>query len=143
VLRELAIIFAMSAVVPPPADAVARKERDALGRTCFLLHFAVMVFIVSGWAMPWRSALLFYLAFVPVVTLQWQFNRNSCVLNNLESLMRTGTWRDPTNEEEGAWLRTLAKDVLGIRVRPAQMEAFIYMVMLVLWCLGLAHFLRL
>jgi hypothetical protein len=133
----------MSAAIPPPADAVARKERDALGRFCFLLHFAIMIFIVSGWTMWWPGALLFYLAFIPLVALQWQFNRNSCVLNNLESLMRTGTWRDPTNEEEGAWLLTLAKNVLGLRVRPAQMEAFIYVALFVLWGLGLAHFLRL
>ena len=142
-MRARANFFAMSAAIPPPADAVARKARDTLGRICFLLHFVVMIFIVTGWAMWWRGALLFYLVFVPLVTLQWQFNRNSCVLNNLESLIRSGTWRDLGNEEEGAWLRTLAKDVLGLRVQPAQMEAFIYIVMLVLWGLGLAHFLRL
>jgi hypothetical protein len=102
-----------------------------------------MIFIVGGWAMWWPHALLFYLAFVPVVALQWQFNRNSCVLNNLESLIRTGAWRDASNEEEGAWLLTLARDVVGLRVRPAQMEAFIYVVLLVLWGLGLAHLLRL
>ena len=133
----------MSAAIPPPADAVARKRRDALGRFCFLLHFAVMIFIVGGWTMWWPRALLFYLAFVPVVALQWQFNRNSCVLNNLESLIRTGAWRDATNGEEGAWLLTLARDVVGLRVPPARMEAFIYVVLLVLWGLGLAHLLRL
>ncbi|HWE05104.1 MAG TPA: hypothetical protein VG274_00240 [Rhizomicrobium sp.] len=133
----------MSAAIPPPAGAVASKERDALGRCCFLLHFAVMIFVVGGWTMLWPSALIFYLAFVPAVALQWQFNRNSCVLNNLESLMRTGTWRDAANEEEGAWLLTLARDVVGLRVRPAQMDAFIYLVLLVLWGLGLAHLLSL
>jgi hypothetical protein len=133
----------MSAAIPPPAGAVARKGRDALGRFCFLLHFAVMIFIVVGWTMWWPGALLSYLVFVPAVALQWQFNRNSCVLNNLESLMRNGTWRDAANEEEGAWLLTLARDVVGLRIPPAKMEVFIYLMLLVLWGLGLTHLLSL
>src|SRR5689334_18537494 len=96
----------------PPAAAStlpshAAEKRDALGTACFWLHFAVMLTIVAGWLMPLRAALVFYLCFLPAVALQWQVNKNSCVLNNLEALIRTGSWRDPHNREEGAWLQTL------------------------------------
>lgn len=124
-------------------DAVAvRVRRDALGQFCFLVHFAAMIFIVAAWAVPLRPVLVFYLAFLPAVVLQWQFNRNSCVLNNLESLIRTGRWRDATNPEEGAWLMTLANRTLGLELTPRQMDGFVYLVMLLLWGLGLAHLLR-
>ena len=77
-----------------PATALAvKRRRDALGQTCFALHFAVMLFIVFGWALPQAGALVFYLVFLPAVVVQWQFNKNSCVLNNGESLLRTGRWR--------------------------------------------------
>ena len=86
----------------------AAEKRDALGNLCFYLHFAVMIYIVTGWLVPFRGALIVYLCFLPAVAVQWQFNKNSCVLNNVESLIRSGRWRDPNNKEEGAWLQTLA-----------------------------------
>lgn len=117
----------------------AAEERDALGNVCFYLHFAVMIYIVLGWAIPYRPLLLFYIAFLPAVALQWQFNKNSCVLNNFESLVRTGQWRDPHNKEEGAWLLTLARNVTGIAFQPWQIDAFTYLVLVMLWAAGLSH----
>ncbi len=119
----------------------AAEARDALGNFCFYLHFAVMIYIVAGWLVPLHAALIFYLAFLPAVAIQWQFNKNSCVLNNLESLIRTGQWRDPHNKEEGAWLLTLATNVFGYPFRPWQIDAFTYGLLLVLWGTGISHLL--
>jgi hypothetical protein len=128
---------------PPLATALPTplETRDLLGNFCFYLHFAVMIYIVTGWAVPASAALVVYLAFVPAVALHWQINKNSCVLNNLESFLRRGIWRDPSNREEGAWLLTLARDTLGIPVTPGQMDVFTYSVLAVLWGLGLWHLL--
>ncbi len=121
-------------------NAVDEKPgRDALGQSCFLIHLALMLYIVGGWAVPLRALLVFYLLFVPAVALHWQFNKNACVLNNLESLIRTGRWRNPSNREEGAWLLTLVKDATGIALTPGQMDAVSYTVMAGLWALALWH----
>jgi hypothetical protein len=129
--------------VTPDDDAneAGAAGRDLLGNVCFYFHFAVMLYIVLGWLAPLRGALVFYLVFVPGVALQWQFNKNACVLNNLESWLRTGSWRDPNNREEGQWLLTLVRDVTGLRFTPAQMDAFTYGVLAMLWGLGLWHLL--
>jgi len=119
----------------------AAEKRDALGTLCFYLHFAVMIYIVTGWLAPFSAALIFYLCFLPAVAVQWQFNKNSCVLNNFESLLRSGRWRDPNNTEEGAWLQTLALNVTGILFKPWQMDAFTYFIIAVLWSAGLSHLL--
>jgi len=133
-----------TAPVPEPILGSALPEtprkRDLLGNFCFYLHFAVMLYIVLGWLVPWRPMQIFYLLFLPGVWTQWQFNKNSCVLNNLESLMRTGRWRDAANEEEGAWLLTLVRKVLRLNVAHWQMDAFTYSVLAFLWALGWAHF---
>ena len=121
--------------------AAAAASRDLLGNVCFYFHFAVMLYIVLGWLLPPRAALVFYLVFLPGVALQWQFNKNACVLNNIESWLRSGSWRDPGNREEGQWLLTLVGDVTGLRFTPAQMDAFTYGVLAVLWGLGLWHLL--
>ncbi len=134
----------MTAADPSGTDASdAAPERDALGWFCFVHHIAVMIYIVVGWLLPVRPALLFYVAFLPAVALQWRFNKDSCVLNNIESLIRTGEWRDPANREEGAWLLTLAHETLGLPVTAKQVDLFTYAVLVLLWMVGLVHLLRL
>ena len=114
----------------------ASEGRDLLGRVCFATHVVIMLYIIGGWAAPSRGALIFYLVFIPAVALHWQLNKNACVLNNIESLIRSGRWRDPSNREEGAWLLTLVHSVTGLSFTPAQMDAFSYMVMALLWTVG-------
>lgn len=125
---------ALATTAPSPLE-----KRDLLGNFCFYLHFAVMIFIVAGWAIPLRPALFFYLVFLPLVALHWQINRNSCVLNNIESYIRYGTWRAEQNAEEGAWLLTLVKNITGIALKPWQMDLVTYGVMALLWVAGLSH----
>ncbi len=129
---------------PAAASALPSRTaeaRDGLGNFCFYLHFAVMIYIVLGWAVPLAGALYVYLAFVPAVAVQWQFNKNSCVLNNIESLIRSGQWRDPHNKEEGAWLLTLATNLFGYPFKPWQIDVFTYFILVVLWGAGLSHLL--
>lgn len=123
------------------AETAVAGGRDALGWACHLVHLAVMVYFVAGWLAPARAALLFYMVFVPAVALQWQVNKNACVLNNLESFLRTGRWRNSANREEGAWLATLCEDTLGFRPSPLQVNVFTYSLLLALWLMALIHLL--
>ena len=113
-------------------------RRDALGIAFFLLHVAILIYILIGWALP-RP--LVYVVFLPLMVLHWPLNRNTCILNNLETLVRTGRWRDARNWEEGAWLRLLIKSVLGFEFSPRQIDVLTYSLLMVLWGLGLWHWL--
>lgn len=121
----------MQSVIP-----VHPQKRDALGRFCFLVHFLPLIFVVTGWPAPWRGLLMFYLVFLPGMFLQWRLNSDSCILNNIESLIRTGRWRNPSNREEGAWLRTLVNHKTGWELSRRQMDSFINTVLVVFWSLG-------
>lgn len=123
------------------SEEVADGKRDLLGNFFFYFHFAVMLAIVLGWAVPVRGVLEFYLVFLPAMALHWWLNKNSCVLNNIEAWLRTGQWRDPESGEEGQWLLTLVRDITGLEFTPAQMDAFTYCVLVALWGLGLWHLL--
>ena len=57
--------------------------------------------------------------------LQRRLNKSSCVLNNMESLIRTRRWRDPQNREEGAWLRTTINRRTGWHLSRARIDAII------------------
>ena len=115
------------------------RKRDTLGTVCFYHHIAMMVYILGGWIVPWHPALIFYLVFVPSVIGQWRLNKNTCVLNNIESLLRTGKWRNPKNREEGAWLHTTITGATGIAITKFQLDIIMYSVMASLWGLALCH----
>jgi hypothetical protein len=125
---------ALATAAPSPTE-----KRDLLGNFCFYLHFAIMLYIVGGWAIPVHATLYFYLAFLPAVAAHWQLNKNSCVLNNIESFLRYGTWRAAENAEEGAWLMTLIKNVTGILLKAWQVDLITYGIMAMLWSAGFSH----
>lgn len=119
-----------------------KTHRDGLAWTCFLIHIAVLAIAVTGWMIPGRHWLGFYLLFLPSMVLHWKLNRDTCILNSLENWLRHRRWRAPeTNREEGAWLRTLLADATGLLLSPVQMNAVIYSAVAVFWLLGLAHIL--
>jgi hypothetical protein len=121
----------------------AKSHRDALAWTCFLVHLAILIMVISGWAFPGRGWLAFYLVFLPLMVLHWKLNRDACVLNNLENWLRHRRWRAPeTNREEGAWLRTLLADATGLVLSRARMDAVIYGAVSLFWFLGAAHALK-
>ncbi|HEX7726520.1 MAG TPA: hypothetical protein VF410_08180, partial [Rhizomicrobium sp.] len=89
------------------------QKRDVMGNAFFYHHFAMMLYIVGGWSIPFKPALWFYIFFIPSVVLQWRLNRNTCIINNIETMIRTGKWRNVQNTEEGGWLWTLARRLTG------------------------------
>ncbi|HWA89011.1 MAG TPA: hypothetical protein VG889_03185 [Rhizomicrobium sp.] len=135
---------ALATVAPSPNEdeslAASAAGRDLLGSFCFYLHFAVMITIVAGWAVPFQGFLLFYLVFIPLMLTTWLLNRNSCVLNNIESFLRYGTWRSEQNTEEGAWLLTLIRNLTGIALKTWQVDLLTYGVLLALWLAALSHY---
>ena len=118
------------------------QHRDALGRACFIVHFVPLLYALTGWLARDRTWLIVYLIFIPAMFLQWKLNRGACVLNNIESLIRNGRWRNPANREAGAWLRTLVNERTGWNLSRAQMDMVINGVMLALWLLAFARLMR-
>ncbi len=49
------------------------------------VHLAVIVFVLSAWALPYPQIRLAHLLFIPLMILHWRTNRDTCVLTELES----------------------------------------------------------
>lgn len=121
------------------AHAEKKSRRDSLGWLCFGLHLLLVTYAALGWLLPSTPGLIVYLVYIPAMFLQWQFNAGTCVLNNLENLIRHGRWRHPANREEGAFLKTLLEDTTGISPSQRQMNLAIYCLISLFWALGLGH----
>jgi len=112
---------------------------DRLGIFLFLLHLAVSAYILLGWAIPSTRHLMFYLVLLPAVAMQWLVNRSSCVINNIETWVRTGRWRDAANPEEGRFVSMLIFWLFGVRLNRTGMDTLCYSTIIALWFLALAH----
>src|SRR5258705_5785993 len=115
-------------------------KRDRLGLSCFLLRMGLGGFVLTGWLIASTEALLFYLLLLPAMATQWVVNRDSCMINNIETWLRTGHWRDPDNGEDGRFLIMLCDWLFAVRPNPGAVDRFSYSAVLALWLLGLGHF---
>jgi len=121
------------AVLPGP-------RTDGLGIGCFVFHMSVGIYVLVGWIVSCQPALLIYLGLLPAMATGWRLNRQSCILNNLESLIRSGRWRDPVNQEEGGFLLMLCGWLFKARPHPLLLNRFSYAAVSLLWMLAFSHF---
>ena len=105
-----------------------------------IFHMAVGAFVLGGWLITSAEGLLFYLLLLPAMAIQWAVNQGSCVINNIETWLRTGRWRDQENGEDGRYLMMLCDWLFTTRPDPMALDLLSYSVVLVLWLLGLDHF---
>jgi len=117
----------------------AGPRKDRLGLSCFVLHLAVGGFALTGWLIASYDALMVYLVLLPAMAAQWAVNRRSCIINNLESWIRTGRWHDPQNCEEGGFLLMISDLVFAVRPSAAAVDCLSYAAVGFLWLLGLTH----
>jgi hypothetical protein len=104
------------------------------------LHYAALGFALVGWAIPDRNMLIGYLAFLPLVALQWRINRDTCVLDNVESWLRYGRYRaGGANPDEGSFIANLIERVFGYRLTPRGAAWLVYGLMVVLFAAGAGH----
>ena len=115
------------------------SRKDGLGLSFFVLHLGIGGFVLTGWLISSFEALVFYLTLLPLMAVQWAINRRSCLLNNLETWLRTGRWRDACNPEEGRFLETLCDRLFAVRPGPAAVDRLSYTAVFLLWLLGLEH----
>jgi len=121
-------------------DRPIGPRADSLGLGCFLFHLFIAAYIVFGWIISPTPALVVYLVLLPAVVAQWYVNRGSCVINNIESWVRSGRWRDAKNPEEGGFLLMLCHWLFRVRPHPVVLDRLCYVTVLVLWLLAASRF---
>jgi hypothetical protein len=104
-----------------------------------VFHLGVGGFVLAGWLVTSFETLTFYLVLLPAMAGQWAINRRTCVVNNLESWLRTGRWHDPRSREEGGFLLMICDWLFALRPSAVAIDRFSYSVVFFFWVLGLLH----
>jgi len=118
----------------------AGPRTDRIGLSFFIAHLAIGVYVLFGWIISPPPALAFYLLLLPLMATQWYVNRGSCVVNNFESWLRSGRWRNPANPEEGGFLLMLCQWFFRVRPHPLVLDRFSYATVIILWLLAASRF---
>lgn len=98
-----------------------------------IVHWVVVVYNLTGWLAASQAWLMAYLVFVPIMVIHWRLNNNTCILNNVETWIESGKWRNEGNPEEGAFVHTALQRALGWAPPKKLFDQLIYVVMLILW----------
>lgn len=117
---------------PLPSAAQDPFRWDALRVATFTVHLLIVAYVGIGWMGATRGGLLFYLLLLPLIVTQWLFNAGTSIVNNAETLIRTGHWHDARNTFEGHFLQNILRAV-GIEARTAHINVVVCVTMLILW----------
>jgi len=98
------------------------------------LHLAVLVYVLIGWALP-GAFLGIYLWFIPIMILQWLFNKGTCILTNLENALTENT--APKNAQQGQFLKSLFQKLTGVVPSDRLLFVGIYILLAVFWVIAL------
>jgi hypothetical protein len=78
-----------------------------------LSHLLIMVFIMFGWALPWRIAWWIHVVLVPATRLHWRFNERRCIFTKWENqILQVDAIED---HEEGWFVKEMTEAVTGWR----------------------------
>lgn len=118
---------------------VTGEAAGALRVFCHGLHMALVFYGLFGWIVPNAVWLVAHLLFIPGLVAVWVMNSGVCPLNNLESLLTTGRWRNADNAEEGSFLVVIVERYLGLNPTQGLMDRITCGLMALVWALSWLH----
>lgn len=99
-------------------------------------HYAILFFIMLGWAFAQKGILIFHMVMIPLVILQWKINHGRCLLTDLEHHLMP-TEEDQTDNESEGFVARILRTLFKIELTPTQLMNFIYAVMAVSFIISL------
>lgn len=105
---------------------LAMPSRSALADAVGWIHTALIPYTLFGWVVPNPGWLKVHAVFVPLMVIHWRLNRNVCILTNLESFLRYGTWWRADEADQGGWIEGRIRAVTGRTPPPWLTDAITY-----------------
>lgn len=113
------------------------------------VHWIFLLFVLTGWLLPWPAALIAHLIIVPGLIVHWRTNENRCILTELEErfkgepspLKKSSEVAHQEAAEEGQFLKAAWAKVYGKKPTDELMSRITYGTMIIVWLLSLLRLL--
>ena len=76
-------------------------------------HLLVMLFIMLGWALPWRIAWWSHAILTPLTRLHWRLNKRTCIFTTWENKLLQNEHIE--DHEEGWFVKEMTEAITGWR----------------------------
>ena len=103
------------------------------------VHTACIPYTLLGWVVPNATWLKIHAAFVPMMIVQWWFNRNVCILSNVESYLRYGQWWRQDDSNQGGWVLNQIRAITGWSAPESFATAMTYLALAASVAASLVH----
>lgn len=104
-----------------------------------IYHWALIPYTMLAWIWPQPVWLIVHLILIPALMIQWHLNRGVCILNNLESWLRTGRWHDHRDALQGRWIAGMIERHTGITLSERSANWLVYGAASVSWGISLVR----
>lgn len=89
------------------------------------LHMAVILWVLFGWVIHLKSALLAHVIAMPLFILHWKTNNGKCILTDLEAYW----FKIPISNERAVFSRRMLKAIFKKEATESQGMRLIYILM--------------
>lgn len=100
--------------------------RTLLANILWLLHMAVLGFVIFGWLLPPGPWLYSHLVFLPLMMIHWKTNDDRCILTVLEAGLRQKVSTGDRAAEGPPFVASLIASVTGKTPPENLLNRFIY-----------------
>ena len=92
------------------SNKMVRQLRLLVADIIHLIHYLLVIFILSGWLFSANIILTSHVILIPIIILHWKTNRGRCILTEIEGALRRVEKKiDKKNEQESFVKKFLAK----------------------------------
>jgi hypothetical protein len=100
-----------------------------------ILHWAVLAFVLVGWALPWKLALWFHALLIPALVVHWLTNDHRCVLTEMEEKFKASAKAPERPPNEESFTGYIIRKLTGKTLSEKALAGVSYGVMKVVWIL--------
>ena len=100
-----------------------------------LVHWAVLLFVLVGWALPWKFALWFHALLIPMLAIHWLTNENRCFLTEIEEKFKASALHPQRPSNEEPFIGYIIRKITGKKLTEKALASVSYGVMTIVWIL--------
>lgn len=121
----------------PTGDWRATRAAGFLRKCVSLAHYGLVLFVLFGWMVSNRTALLVHASLIPSMVIHWRFNHDRCIITNLENWLKYDAASRPPVQAQDPFIGRILGRIYGRAVTFRETQIWAHLLALAAWALGI------